>query len=132
MEKQIVLIDTSILVAHFRKGSDIFEYYCKLQDERKITLGVSVVTIFEYYSGVIFDNSISLQRADVLFEGFEIYDLDKHVAKIAARINNQRKLQQRIEIADIFIGSTALRYDIQMLTENKKHFKLIPGIKFAK
>lgn len=131
MENQIVLVDTSILIKHFRKGSDKFEHYCKLQDERELRLGVSVITIFEYYSGIIFDNSTSLQRADELFETFEIYDLDQHVSKIAARINSQRKLQQQIEIADIFIGSTALHLNIPILTENKKHFKLIPGIKFV-
>ena len=131
MENKIILVDTSILIAHFRKGSDKFEYYCKLQDERKVTLGVSVITIFEYYSGVIFDNSASLEKADELFEAFEIFAVDEHVAKIAARINSQRRLQKRIEIADIFIGSTALHLNIQILTENKKHFKLIPSLQFA-
>jgi predicted nucleic acid-binding protein len=131
MENQIVLVDTSILITHFKKGSNKFEYFCQLQDERKLTLAVSVITVFEYYSGVVFNDITSLRKADSLFEALVIYDVDRHIAKTAAKINSQLKLYQRIDLADILIGSTALYYDIPLFTDNKKHFKLVPNLKFA-
>lgn len=132
MENQIVLIDTNILINHFKKGSPKFEYYCQLQDKKKVKLGVSVITLFEYYSGITNGDSKILKMADELFELFEVYEVNQKIAQIAAEINAKRKIQKKIELADILIGATALFLDALLLTENKKHFQLIPEIKFAR
>ena len=131
MENKIILIDTNILINHFKKGSRKFEYYCLLQDKKKVKLGVSVIALFEYYSGIVTGDSKILRMADDLFELFEIYEVNQEIAQIAAEINSKRKLQRKIELADILIGATALYLNARLLTENKKHFQLISGIKFA-
>lgn len=42
------------------------------------------------------------------------------------------KRNQMIDLADILIGSAALRYDLPLATLNGKHFERIKGLKILK
>ena len=131
MENQIIVIDTDIIINYFKAGAPSLEKYLRLQAQDKLTLKVSSVTVFEYFSGVSLLAKDQYYQAEELFKQFSIQEVNEQIAKIAAQINYERKLYQYINLADILIGATALYLDASLLTENQKHFKLIPALEFA-
>ncbi len=58
-----------------------------------------------------------------LFDWLDIFQFDNESARIAADI--MRSLKQKgkmIEMRDIFIASICIKNNIELLTDNKKHF----------
>lgn len=132
MENIIVVIDTDIIINYVRQStSTILESYIRLQNQKKVELKVSTITIFEYFSGVSFSNNMEYETAELLFNQFTIQEVNEKIVKIAARLNHERRLSSSIGLADVLIASTALYLGAPILTLNKHHFKLIPNLVFA-
>lgn len=131
MEDRIVVIDTNIIIDFVKGGKENkLEFYLYHQQKKQITLCISVITVFEYFSGISFIDHQLYKDSELLFSQFKIQEVNEQIAKIAARLNFEKKLYQYIDLADILIASTCLYLNATLLTKNKKHFKLIPGIKF--
>src|SRR4051812_31262103 len=120
MADEIFLLDTSILIEHFRK-----------KDQTKTTLfqltkagqrfAVSTVTEYEIYAGA-FDNQIEFWN--LFFQKMEVLPFDSKVAITASEIIiDLKKINKIIEAADLFIAATAVCHDIPCATLNKKHFE---------
>ena len=131
MENQIVVVDTDIVINYVKNSSPVFENLLKIKKKSKLTLIISSITLFEYYSGIDYKNTEVYQETELLFKQFTIQPVTDEIAKKAARINRENKLYKHIELADILIASTTLYLNARLLTENKRHFKLIPGLTFA-
>ena len=130
--ENIIIIDTDIIINYVKQStSTILESYIRLQNQKKVELKVSTITIFEYFSGVSFSNNMEYETAELLFNQFTIQEVNEKIVKIAARLNNERKLSSSIGLADVLIASTALYLGAPLLTLNKHHFKLIPNLVFA-
>jgi len=130
--ENIIVIDTDIIINYVKQSvSTILESYIRLQNQKKVELKVSTITIFEYFSGVSFSNNMEYETAELLFNQFTIQEVNEKIVKIAARLNNERKLSSSIGLADVLIASTALYLGAPLLTLNKHHFKLIPNLVFA-
>lgn len=130
--ENIIVIDTDIIINYVKQSvPTILESYIRLQNQKKVKLKVSTITIFEYFSGVSFSNNMEYETAELLFNQFTIQEVNEKIVKIAARLNNERKLSSSIGLADVLIASTALYLDAPLLTLNKHHFKLIPNLVFA-
>ena len=132
MENQIIVVDTDILINASRKKRTKLAYYLNLKSQNKIKLLISVITSFEYLSGTYLIDKRQYERAKELLNNFSIQDLTQQIVEIAAKINRENRLYLQVESADILIGATALYFEAPLLTENKKHFKLIPGLRLAK
>lgn len=65
---------------------------------------------------------------DLLFE-LEVIPYSRETALLAGRVDaEQRTAGLTIPFADLLIGATALQIDYSLLTKNKRHFDLIPGL----
>ena len=131
MEDQIVVVDTDIVINYVKNSSPVFENLLKIKKKSKLTLIISSITLFEYYSGIDYKNTEVYQETELLFKQFTVQPVTDEIAKKAARINRENKLYKYIELADILIASTSLYLNARLLTENKRHFKLIPGLTFV-
>lgn len=131
MEKSLIIVDTDILINHARSVSKKLIKYLNLQSKNKLQIGISVITIFEYYSGSYLLDSNIYETTELFFLNFRVFEITREIAKEAARINREYKLYKKIESTDLLIAATAIHLNASLLTTNKKHFKLIPGIKFA-
>ena len=61
---------------------------------------------------------------------YNISDVFYEYAQIRCALNKIKKhLDREVGSLDIFIGATALHYGLTVVTENVKHFSLMPGIK---
>lgn len=127
-----VILDTDIIIDYSRGISTELQQYLSLQDEEKIILIVPTIVVFEFYSGSSLSSNQAKELADLLFSKFKIVEFDERIAKIAAQINREKKLQEKIDVGDIIVAATCLHYKAKIATKNKKHFKQIKGLTFAK
>ncbi|MCM8788128.1 MAG: PIN domain-containing protein [Candidatus Omnitrophica bacterium] len=129
MEEKII-IDTNIIIDYEKKKSNLLEKYLKLQEKNKIKVFISVVSVFEYYSSQLLEEKTYFSDTEILFSFFTIQEVNKKIAQLAAEINRKYKLYKKIGLGDILIAATSLYLNAPLLTKNKKHFKLIPHLKF--
>lgn len=122
MAKELVLVDTSILIDFFRKSDKVNSRLLKLVRE-DFTYCISAITEFEIYTG-----TTPIQTdywEDFLFRT-RVLAFDKEVARTAVDISKALKKQSKlIGIADIFISATAVHYSLPFATLNTKHFERI-------
>lgn len=130
MESQIVVVDTDVIVDYAHHKSPTLVRYLTLQEKEKVKLIVSVVTIFEYFSGSSLLDSLIHEKSDELFSCFAVCEITDGISRLAAKLNREHKLYN-MQYTDLLIGATCLSINGQLLTRNKKHFKHIPNISFA-
>jgi len=122
MAKELVLVDTSILIDFFRKSDKSNSGLLKLVRE-DFTYCISAITEFEIYTGTTANQTDYCE--DFLFRT-QILAFDKEVARAAVDISKALKKQSKlIGMADIFIAATALHYGLPLATLNVKHFERV-------
>ncbi|MDO8609122.1 MAG: type II toxin-antitoxin system VapC family toxin [bacterium] len=130
--ENLIIVDTDVIINYVKQTKpSILEHYIRLQNKKQVKLCVSSITVFEYFSGISFSHQAEYQSSEILFKQFTIQDVTEPIVKIAAKFNNEMKLFSSIGLADILISATALFQNAKLLTLNKRHFHLIPGLKFA-
>ena len=86
---------------------------------------VSRVTTSEVAAGC---NHVA--EAEALLKNFTIIEIDGDIAWQASRITRQLKgTGQHIGDNDVWIASTALVFDLQLVSNNVKHLGRVPGLK---
>jgi len=127
-----ILIDTDILINVLRKNPDsnCVELIKKIE-RGEINGFVSMITVFElYYGAYLFhDSKKAVNSVNRLLSIFEVLDLSisvsMHAGKIGAELKNNGL---EIDFRDLLIGSTALNYNLKLVTLNKSHFSRISGL----
>lgn len=125
MAREIILVDTSILIDYFRKSDKNNSQLISLI-RSGYKFQISAVTEYEIYAG-----STSAQRQfwDALLEKVTVISFDQTVVKSAVEINHKLKLKSKqIAIPDLFIAATAISNNLPMATLNRKHFDRIEGL----
>jgi len=123
------LIDTDWVIDHFNGVAHVSQ---RLKDLQPQGLGLSVVSAAELWEGAYF--SRNPKRSQETLEGFlsgvEILGLDEEVCKRFGQLRgSMRKRGQTIGDFDLLIGATALRHNLTLLSNNRKHFEGIEGLK---
>ena len=94
-------------------------------------VGLSIVSMAELYQGVFYSTDpIGNERAlrDFLSE-VEIVNLDDEICRIFAMERGRlRSAGTIIGDFDILIGATAIRHDLTVLTNNRRHFERLSGL----
>ena len=127
MEKEIVLLDTSILIEYFRKTDKSKSLLYKLSESDQYRFAVSSITKFEIYTG---SNEKQNKFWDTFFELLIVLPFDSTTALIAADLNIElKKMRKQITIPDLFIAATALQSDLKTATNNLKHLERISTLK---
>lgn len=127
MERERLLIDTSILIDHLRKTQkDKTVFY---QHASQYDCLISAVTEFEFSIGSTPENR---RFTEDLLAKLPVLPFDSTCVKIAAKIYRELKSRnQLISLPDIFIAATAITHDLQLLTLNQKHFERVENLKFC-
>jgi tRNA(fMet)-specific endonuclease VapC len=121
------LLDTNVLISMFKNQHGIRERIKKVGFE---ACAISELTIAELYVGM-FKGKNRRQKKEVDFvkNNFTIIPDSRAIetyAKIRAELESKG---QKIDTIDCLIGSTAIVYDLIVVTNNTKHFERIPDIK---
>jgi len=130
MENRRVLVDTTILIDFLRKQKKEKSRLWKLREEYQ-NLKISSISVFELFAGAIDDQKIEDVRK--LLKWFDILEFDEEIAEESGEIFKKMKKENKlIENRDLFIGTTAVFYDLTIATLNVKHFEHIPNLKILK
>ena len=94
-------------------------------------VGISLISLAELYEGLL--TSSTPEKDELILQDFlasvEPLTLDDETCRIFAR--ERRRLRAAgtlIGDFDLLIGATALRHDLTLLTNNRRHFERIYGL----
>lgn len=124
MDKELICLDTSILIDYFRKRNKSKTHFFKLSSE--FDFAISVITKLEILAG------IKKEQEDFwinIFKRIKILELSEKDVEIAAEIiKSLKKKNQIIGMKDILIASTAIAKGLTLATLNVKEFERIDNL----
>jgi tRNA(fMet)-specific endonuclease VapC len=134
-----LILDTSTLVSAERRGHSVSEILEQVRDVLgEGVVGLSAVTIVELTHGI--------QRAKIeaqrqrrqtfvldLRAAIPVHPLTDEIAERAGLISG-READRGVTFpfADLLIGATALYLGFEVVSENVRHFQMIPGLEVRK
>ena len=125
MADKIVLLDTSILIDYYRKTDKIKSVWVKLIDEG-CEFAISVITKYELYSGAA---QSQIDFWDSILETITIFPFNENCVDTAIQLQHSLKRKRKqLDIADLFIVSTAVTNNLPIATLNKKHFDRVDNL----
>jgi predicted nucleic acid-binding protein len=124
MDRQRILIDTSVLIDHLRRQNKERSAY--FQAAQQFDCSVSVITEFEFRVGATQANQ---DFVSALLDLTPILSFDSACVHAAASIyRDLRAVNRLIALPDLFIAATAVAYDLPLLTLNRTHFERVSAL----
>ena len=123
------LVDADWVIHHLNGNTAVIKRLEALQSEG---LGLSVIALAELYEGVYYshDRETSEEKLSAFLESVTIVGLDDETARIFGRERGRlRQAGQIIGDMDLMIAATALQYDLTLLSNNRRHFDRIDGLR---
>lgn len=123
------LVDTDWAIHHLNGHTAIIERLEALHPEG---LGLSVVALAELYEGVYYsrDPEESGHKLNDFLDSVNIVGLDEETARLFGRERGRlRQAGAIIGDMDLLIAATALQYDLTLLSNNRRHFDRIDGLR---
>jgi tRNA(fMet)-specific endonuclease VapC len=124
------LIDTDWVIEHLNHIEHVTRRREELAPEG---LALSIISLAELYEGVYYsrdsvESEAALQR--FLNPELTILSLDEETCKIFGKERGRlRTAGLLIGDCDLLIGATALRHRLTLLTNNRRHFERIEGLR---
>ena len=124
------LIDTDWVIDHLNHIARVTR---RLEELAPAGLALSIVTLAELYEGVYYSrdpvaSEAALQR--FLNPGLTILGMDEETCKIFGKERGRlHATGLLIGDCDLLIGATALRHRLTLLTNNRRHFERIEGLR---
>ena len=103
----------------------------RIEDLTPKGIGISVVSMGELYEGVykVSDPTRSEEALQLVLSDIDVIDIDDQVCRI---FGQQRGILRAgnalIGDTDLWIGATAMRHGLTLLTNNRRHFERIAGL----
>ena len=125
MADKVIVVDTSILIDHFRKSVKANSKLVALYDEG-YEFCISAVTEFEIYSGA---SNQQVGYWQEFLRNIQVLSFDRNAVEQAVKIyNSLKRKSKQVDTADLFIAATALSNNLSIATLNRKHFERIDGL----
>ena len=123
------LLDTDWTI-HWVSGHP--EITRRLIELRPDGLALSIISLAELYDGVYASRDPGLSEAvlERFLHGVTLIGLDREICRLFGRERSRLRAGGRIVADfDLLIGATALRHDLTLLTNNRRHFERIDGLR---
>ena len=122
------LVDTDWAIDHLHRVSRVV---LRLEELASEGLGLSIISLAELYDGVL--GSSDPQRDEQILRTFlsavEVVNLDESICRIFAEERGRlRAAGTLISDFDLLIGATAIRHNLTLLTNNRRHFERMPDL----
>lgn len=122
------LIDTDWVIDHLNAVAEVTR---RLQELEPQGLALSIISAAELWEGGYFsrDQKRSQMMLEAFLSGVTVLNLDEEVCKRFGHLRgSMRKRGQITGDFDLLIAATALRHNLTLLTNNRKHFAGIAGL----
>ena len=121
MENSRILVDTNILIDHFRKKRKSATLLYRLNGQYHLT--ISAITEFEFLSG--FSKTQDAIGREIVRE-MDVLSFNTECVRQAVTIYRALKTRNAlVPPMDIFIAATAIVHQLPLATLNAKHFERI-------
>jgi tRNA(fMet)-specific endonuclease VapC len=124
------LIDTDWTIDHLNQIEKVTH---KLEELRPFGIALSVISIAELYEGVYYSrDALQSEKALKTFlRNLHVLGIDENICQVFGQERGRlRRLGTAVSDFDLLIASTCLYYDLTLLTNNRKHFEKVEGLKF--
>jgi predicted nucleic acid-binding protein len=122
-----MIIDTDVLIWYMRGNEKAYEII-----ENSHTFFISVVTYLELVQGMRNKKELNNLRKALHGWNAQILYLSEEISAKAMFLVEQHFLSHSIQLADAFIGATAIANGYPILTANDKHYKIMQDIQIKK
>ena len=125
----LYLVDTDWVIHYLSGHGGTIEKLKSLRDEG---LGVSVISLAELYEGVYYStNAIGNEKALASFlTGVSVLAIDEGICKLFGKERGKlRRNRKMIGDMDLLIAASCLYHDATLLTNNRRHFQAVEGLK---
>jgi predicted nucleic acid-binding protein len=123
----MVILDTSILIDHFRQLTGVSKFAQFLESYPHQEPAISMVTIQELYEGQSTKDASKEEVLLLTLAGIKVLPYSFDIAKSAGMIS--RDLGRPLALADSAIAATAITHHCPLFTLNLKDFQPIPNLK---
>ncbi len=124
MERERILIDTSILIDHLRRPVKDRTLFYRVSQHRECV--VSTITEFEFRVG---SSAANRDFVSSLLELTPVLPFDSACVRMAVAIyRNLKAANLLIALPDLFIAATAVAHDLPFPTLNLSHFERVDGL----
>ena len=119
-----MLIDTDVLIWYMRGNKNAFRII-----EKNMNFHISVITYIELVQGMRNKMELNALRRSLRDWNVTIIYITEEISAKAMFYVEQHYLSQSVELADAFIGATAVAYGLPLLTGNEKHYKPLKDVR---
>ena len=122
------LIDTDWIIDHL---SGVTAVTARLSELRPAGLAMSIISIAELYEGIHYSRDPVRSEASLqqFLIGLPVLPIDDEVCRIFGRERGRLRQQGRtIGDFDLLIAATCLRHQLQICTNNRRHFEAVEGL----
>jgi len=123
------LIDTDWVIHYLNNHPPIVQRLGELQSEG---LALSIISLAELYEGIYYssDPDGNERALNDFLRGVTVIGIDEETCKIFGRERGRLRAEgKRVGDPDLFIASTALQHNLILLTNNRRHFEMIAGVR---
>jgi len=122
--RDLILVDTDILIDVGRGEQDAVEYLESLEDESR--LAISVVTQMELLVGCA--NKREQRAVERFVRRFEVFPLTEAISDEAVALLGEYRLSHGLLIADALIAATAIVQEAPLVSKNQKDYRFIADL----
>ena len=124
-KKRLVICDTNILIEVIdRNNKKIIEFLVELGESN---LCISSVTHSELLMGASNKRHLSILLTEL--GKFILIPIDSQIDQLHRKLIEHYGLSHKLSIQDALIAATAIHYDSELFSLNKKDFRFIEGLK---
>ena len=124
------LIDTDWVIDHLKGEERVVKQLEELASEG---VAISVISLAEIYEGVYHSRDPAKSQRlldEFLAPDLDVIIVDQEICKgFGEERGRLRKLKKTISDFDLLIASTCLHYDLTLLTNNRRHYEMVEGLK---
>jgi len=123
------LIDTDWIIHYLNGNRNIV---AKLRSLEKDGLTISVISLAELYEGIYYStNPDGNERAlNDFLSGVSMIGVEDVICRLFGKERGRlRQAKKMIGDFDLLIASTCLHHNLTLLTNNRKHYKMVEGLK---
>lgn len=128
MATTAIVLDSNVLIEFLRKANKADTVLFRLTYD--YLFSVSVITLFELQIGIRSDQH--QQDYQTLMSNFEVLSIDEFCITKAVEVYRFLKSRNaQVELTDLLIGATAIRYNLPLATLNQKHFEQMASLQLV-
>ena len=124
------LVDTDWAIHYLNDHEGIVPRLRELQ--RQHSLALSIISLAELYEGVYYSREPEEDEAALqdFLRGVTLLGIDERTCQIFGKERGRlRAVGMIVGDCDLLIGATALRHNLILLTNNRRHFERIAGLR---